>query len=139
MILSSHTKLLAHFGLAYSHDFLGRSAGRDSFVIWTHNMKNITVHTAFTPAGAPTNETAQQGMYDTTYSRYSESSHNSPAITLDAGVQWHEAYAAADAAGRVLVGGVSADGSVGAAGGWMQGGGHSALAPTYGLGQSMPS
>lgn len=51
-------------------------------------------------------------------------------------MQWHEAYDAADAAGRVLVGGVSAGGSVGAAGGWMQGGGHSALSPTYGLGTS---
>lgn len=56
-------------------------------------------------------------------------------MTLEAGVQWHEAYAAADAANRILVGGVSAGGSVGAAGGWLLGGGHSVLSPYYGLGK----
>ncbi|EIW73963.1 hypothetical protein CONPUDRAFT_170409 [Coniophora puteana RWD-64-598 SS2] len=56
------------------------------------------------------------------------------AFTLEAGVQWSEAYAAANATGRVLVGGLSAGGSVGAAGGWIQGGGHSALSSNYGLG-----
>ena len=58
-----------------------------------------------------------------------------PALTLGAGVQWHEAYDAAHAKSLVVVGGLSAGGSVGAAGGWMQGGGHSALSPTYGLGR----
>ena len=57
-------------------------------------------------------------------------------VTLGAGVQWHEAYAAVNARGRDIVGGVSAGGSVGAAGGWVQGGGHSILSPTYGLGMS---
>lgn len=33
----------------------------------------------------------------------------------------------------MIVGGISAGGSVGAAGGWLLGGGHSALSPTYGL------
>ncbi|CAL1695780.1 unnamed protein product [Somion occarium] len=98
------------------HDFLGRSAGRGSFVIWTHHMKNITVHDTFTPFGGRKNE------------KYSQ------AITLGAGVQWHEAYDAANGANRTLVGGLSAGGSVGAAGGWLLGGGHSALSPTYGLG-----
>jgi hypothetical protein len=32
------------------------------------------------------------------------------------------------------VGGISSGGSVGAAGGWLLGGGHSALSPNYGLG-----
>ncbi|KAI0711904.1 FAD-binding domain-containing protein [Cerioporus squamosus] len=98
------------------HDFLGRSDGRGSFMVWTHNMKNITVHSSFTPMGASTNESYED------------------AITLGAGVQWHEAYAAANASGRVLVGGASAGGSVGAAGGWLLGGGHSALSPSFGLG-----
>ena len=57
------------------------------------------------------------------------------AITLEAGVQWHEAYSAANASGRVLVGGASPGGSVGAAGGWLLGGGHSALSPSFGLGE----
>ncbi|EIW74307.1 FAD-binding domain-containing protein [Coniophora puteana RWD-64-598 SS2] len=97
------------------HDYIGRSAGRGALMVWTHNMKNITHDGSFVPEGAPPNET-----YD--------------AFTLEAGVQWFEAYAAANATGRVLVGGLSAGGSVGAAGGWIQGGGHSALSSNYGLG-----
>jgi len=56
------------------------------------------------------------------------------AVTLGAGVQWHEAYDAVNQYDRMMVGGASLGGSVGAAGGWLQGGGHSALSPTYGLG-----
>jgi len=59
------------------------------------------------------------------------------AITLGAGVQWHEAYDAVNQYGRMMVGGASLGGSVGAAGGWLQGGGHSALSPTYGLGMAV--
>ncbi|KAH9945279.1 FAD-binding domain-containing protein [Epithele typhae] len=98
------------------HDYLGRSNGRSSFLLWTHNMKNITIHPTFTPAGAPKNET-----YDF-------------AITLQSGVQWFEAYNAVTAVNRTIVGGASPGGSVGAASGWLLGGGHSALSPSYGLG-----
>ncbi|KAH9856494.1 FAD-binding domain-containing protein [Lenzites betulinus] len=98
------------------HDYFGRSDRRGSFVIWTHHMKNITVHTSFLPAGAPDNVTGEH------------------AITIGAGVQWHETYAAVNASGRSIVGGVAAGGSVGSAGGWPLGGGHSALSPTFGLG-----
>ena len=55
-------------------------------------------------------------------------------MTLGAGVQWEAAHTAATAANRLLVGGLSPGGSVGAAGGWLLGGGHSALSPSYGLG-----
>ena len=58
-------------------------------------------------------------------------------MTVGAGVQWYEAYAAADAHGRVLVGGLSAGGSVGAAGGWIMGGGHSTFSSRLGLGTSL--
>ena len=60
--------------------------------------------------------------------------HVTPAFTFEAGVQWAEAYAAAKQHKRVIVGGFSSRGSVGAAGGWVAGGGHSAMAPNYGLG-----
>ena len=53
-------------------------------------------------------------------------------------MQWHEAYDAAEQRNRVIVGGVSAGGSVGAAGGWLSGGGHSPIAPNYGLGTPSP-
>lgn len=56
-------------------------------------------------------------------------------MTLGAGVQWIEAYAAAGAHNRFIVGGISQDGSVGAAGGWVLGGGHSAFAGKFGLGK----
>ncbi|KAJ3515976.1 hypothetical protein NMY22_g14312 [Coprinellus aureogranulatus] len=97
------------------HDFLGRSAGRDSFMIWTHRMKNITIHDSFVPFG----QSGTDGV---------------EAVTLGAGVQWFEVYAAVHAQGKTIVGGVSTNGTVGAAGGWPLGGGHSALAPTFGFG-----
>ena len=60
-----------------------------------------------------------------------------PAFTFGAGVQWIEAYKAAREHNRAIVG--AASGSVGAAGGWLAGGGHSAIAPNYGLGMSNSS
>ncbi|EFI26725.1 FAD binding domain-containing protein [Coprinopsis cinerea okayama7 len=80
------------------HDLLGRSTGRGAFLVWTHHMKEIKVSNDFVPLGACSSE------------RYE-------GITLGAGVQWSEAYRAAHEAGRTLVGGISAGGSVGAAGG----------------------
>ncbi|KAK2462839.1 hypothetical protein APHAL10511_005151 [Amanita phalloides] len=97
------------------HDYLGRSMARGAFMIWTHNLKDIAYDDNFVPDGG-------------------SSKHTFKALTLGAGVQWHEAYAAAESHRRIVVGGASSGGSVGAAGGWIQGGGHSALAPKYGLG-----
>ncbi|KAH7921107.1 FAD-binding domain-containing protein [Leucogyrophana mollusca] len=97
------------------HDFTGRSAARNSFMIWTHHLNNITLNPTFVPEGAPAMET-----YD--------------AITIGSGVIWNDAYNAVAAQGRMLIGGISAGGSVGAAGGWLQGGGHSAFSPLHGLG-----
>ncbi|KAF9262895.1 FAD-binding domain-containing protein [Marasmius fiardii PR-910] len=97
------------------HDFLGRSTARNAFLLWTHHMKNITYNDTFVPVGGPGNKTYK-------------------ALTVGAGVQWHEAFDAAEQNGRFVVGGPSGGGSVGAAGGWVQGGGHSAWAPLHGLG-----
>ncbi|KAF5371347.1 hypothetical protein D9758_004186 [Tetrapyrgos nigripes] len=97
------------------HDYLGRSAAKGAFMIWTHHLKNITANSAFVPDGAPESDT-----YNT--------------LTLQSGVQWFEAYDAAQENGRTIIGGLSAGGSVGAAGGWISGGGHSAFAPQHGLG-----
>ncbi|KAF9011812.1 hypothetical protein BDQ17DRAFT_1503458 [Cyathus striatus] len=97
------------------HDYLGRSAGRGGFMLWTHHLKNITSNPSFVPDG---------GSPSATFN----------AITLGAGVQWHEAYDAAQEVGRFLVGGLSGGGTVGAAGGWVMGGGHSAFASRHGLG-----
>jgi len=34
------------------HDYLGRSAGRGGFLLWTHHLKNLSYDEAFVPQGA---------------------------------------------------------------------------------------
>jgi FAD/FMN-containing dehydrogenase len=58
------------------------------------------------------------------------------AATIGPGVQWRDAYEFIHTYNRTLVGG-SCD-TVGAAGGWVLGGGHSPLTPFYGLGAKIP-
>lgn len=93
------------------HDYLGRSAARDSLLVWTHNMREIVVHDAFVPTGAP----AGSGV---------------PAITLGAGTRWLEAYQALAPLGRFVQGGGCT--SVGAAGGFTQGGGFGSFSKRFG-------
>jgi len=62
-------------------------------------------------------------------------SYSISAVTFGAGVQWNEAYDFVDQQGRFVVGGISVGGSVGSAGGWVMGGGHSAFSPSLGLGK----
>jgi FAD/FMN-containing dehydrogenase len=52
------------------HDYLGRSRAAGSLMIWTHRMREVTVHDGFVPAGSPT---GQAGV---------------PAITVGAGTRW---------------------------------------------------
>ena len=47
------------------------------------------------------------------------------AVTFGAGVQWREAYGFVQKQGRFIVDGICLGASVGAAGGWVMGGGHS--------------
>jgi hypothetical protein len=58
------------------------------------------------------------------------------AMTIGAGVQWRDAFLAAQSNGRVLAGGVCD--TIGASGGWVLGGGHSILSGKYGLGKCRP-
>ena len=97
-------------------------------------MKNITYNATFVPQGAPSNET-YQGTIFCLYQILVEA--HFPiiiAVTVGAGVQWHEAYETVNQFGRMMVGG--SVGSIGAAGGWLQGGGHSPLSPSHGLGMA---
>nr|WQM87385.1 FAD-linked oxidoreductase [Xylaria grammica] len=89
------------------HDYMGKSTGEYALSIWTHYMK------------------------ETSYIQYRSSYYNGPAIRLGAGVQVEEAYVAANAYNSLVVGG-DCD-TVGVAGGYLQGGGHSALSSQYGL------
>jgi FAD/FMN-containing dehydrogenase len=92
------------------HDYLGRSSAPGSLLIWTHRMREITVHDAFRPAGAD--------------------SPGVPAISVGAGTRWLEAYQAVAGHGRYVQGGGCV--SVGAAGGFPQGGGFGSLSRRYG-------
>lgn len=63
---------------------------------------------------------------------YSDSTYSGPAYKLGAGVQGFDALEATRSKGHVLVGGECP--TVGLAGGYTQGGGHSALSTNFGLG-----
>ncbi|RAH43074.1 FAD-dependent oxidoreductase [Aspergillus brunneoviolaceus CBS 621.78] len=89
------------------HDYMGKSTGAGGLSIWTHHLKNITVHD------------------------YSSPHYTGPAVTIGAGVQGEEVYAALHKSNLIVVGGECA--TVGPAGGYTQGGGHSALSSHYGL------
>jgi hypothetical protein len=91
------------------HDYAGKSTGKGGLSLWTHNLNS----TQFIPT------------YESPY-------YTGPAIKLGAGVQGFEAYAAANATGHRIVGGVCP--TVGIAGGFSLGGGHSILSNIHGMG-----
>lgn len=88
--------------------FLGKNTGRGALGLWTHKLDSIEIVTEF-----------------------ASPSYTGPAIKLGAGVQAHAAYQAAHAAGYRVVGGTCP--TVGLAGGYTQGGGHSVLTSLYGM------
>jgi FAD/FMN-containing dehydrogenase len=95
------------------HDYLGRSSAPDSLLLWTHKMRRITMHEAFVARGCP----ATPGL---------------PAVTLEAGTRWLEAYQEVTVKhGRYVQGGGCT--SVGAAGGFLQGGGFGSWSKKYGI------
>ena len=95
------------------HDFLGRSTAPESLQILVNGMKDIDLVDDFVPAGA------------------SNGDGEGPAVTIAAGVAVHELYAAVAAKRRVAVGGSFQ--TIGVAGGYIQGGGHSPIGTWKGL------
>ncbi|KAF1817328.1 FAD/FMN-containing protein [Eremomyces bilateralis CBS 781.70] len=95
------------------HCHLGRSSGKGGFSIWTHNMKGRDWQDSFVPKDAPA---GTSGI---------------PAVTLQAGEQWRDIYIDGSERNRIVVGGSAR--TVGAAGGYLTGGGHSPFAHFYGL------
>ncbi|ERF73336.1 hypothetical protein EPUS_08278 [Endocarpon pusillum Z07020] len=89
------------------HDYNGKSTGAGAIGIWTHHMKDIEIMD-----------------YESPY-------YVGKAMKMGAGIQGFEAYRAADAVGLLVLGGECP--TIGLAGGYTQGGGHSALASKYGL------
>ena len=90
------------------HDYLGRSAGEGSLGLWTHNLNEIS------------------------FLNYSSPAYTGPAVKLGAGVEFRQLYEETTANGLMAVGGGCP--TVGAAGGWPQGGGHGPLGASFGLG-----
>ncbi|KEY73156.1 hypothetical protein S7711_09595 [Stachybotrys chartarum IBT 7711] len=90
------------------HDFLGRSTGAGALAIWTHNLKSID------------------------FTQWSDKYYKGPAVKVGAGVLGYEILEAANAKGLAVVSGECP--TVGLAGGFTQGGGHSALSTQFGLG-----
>ncbi|KAJ5465250.1 uncharacterized protein N7458_000936 [Penicillium daleae] len=90
------------------HDFQGRSTGAGTLSVCTHNMKRIKVLD------------------------WNDAYYNGKALTVGAGVQGFDALEVAHAAGLTVVSGECP--TVGLAGGYTQGGGHSALSTVFGLG-----
>lgn len=97
------------------HDFLGRSTAPSSLQIFTGNMKGIVLADNFVPA-VPTGTAPPRGVR---------------AVTVDAGVQLGELYEYLGSKGAMVVGGFSS--TVGMAGGYIQGGGHSAMGWLHGM------
>jgi FAD/FMN-containing dehydrogenase len=95
------------------HDYLGRSCAPDSLLLWTHAMRRVIVSEVFTPADAP-----------------SDAERDFPAVTVEAGTRWLEVYRALLPHRRLALGGGCT--TVGAAGGFIQGGGFGSFSKVYG-------
>ncbi|KAJ5771956.1 FAD binding domain protein [Penicillium odoratum] len=90
------------------HDYNGKSTGAGALSVWTHHLKDIEIRD------------------------WKDENYTGKAFRLGAGVQGIEAYEAAHKHGLRMVGGECP--TVGLAGGYSQGGGHSSLSSKYGLG-----
>ncbi|KAI0269395.1 hypothetical protein BC834DRAFT_626099 [Gloeopeniophorella convolvens] len=97
------------------HDYAGRSAGKGGFAIWTHGIQGISRNASFVPSGCNASTIPPQDS-----------------VTMGTGTQWETVYEFANNNSIIIVGGNA--GHVGAAGGWVQGGGHSVLSQSFGMG-----
>ncbi|QRW25840.1 FAD-binding domain protein [Rhizoctonia solani] len=95
------------------HDYKGRSSAPNALTLWTHNIKYINYNAKFQPDSC-------------------SSVAATPAVTYGAGQDLASLYQFAEDNGLTFLGGT--DKTVGAAGGWVQGGGHGMLSNTLGLG-----
>lgn len=89
------------------HDYLGRSTGAGALAAWTHYLKDVKVVD------------------------WDDGAFKGKALRVGAGVQGFEILDAAAREGLVVVSGECP--TVGLAGGYLQGGGHSALSTKFGL------
>ncbi|KAF7121857.1 hypothetical protein CNMCM5793_009411 [Aspergillus hiratsukae] len=90
------------------HDFNGKSTGAGALGIWTHNLKDIEY-----------------------MENYKSARYSGPAVKMGAGVEVFEIYRKGKELGFTAVGGECR--TVGVAGGYVLGGGHSPMSSIYGL------
>ncbi|KAL4801828.1 hypothetical protein BDV18DRAFT_70148 [Aspergillus unguis] len=100
------------------HDYSGRSSAPDSLALWMHNLQ---------PAIELDEEFVAEGCDPST-----DANSTGPAVTFGAGQQFGSLYEFVQEHGYRVVGGSSL--TVGAAGGWITGGGHSLLSNELGMG-----
>ncbi|KAL6716011.1 hypothetical protein ACLMJK_006973 [Lecanora helva] len=91
------------------HDYLGKSTGKGSLNLWTHNLKSTQV-----------------------IKQYKSGYYQGAALKIGAGALGADAQSTAHGAGLRILGGSCP--SVGIAGGYSQAAGHSVLSSEYGLG-----
>ena len=96
------------------HDYLGRSSAPDSLLVWTHKMRRVAVEDAFVPRGCPSERPTV------------------PAVTVEAGARWIDAYDEVTVKHHRYVQGGGCT-TVGAAGGFLQGGGFGSWSKKYGI------
>ncbi|TKX25952.1 FAD-binding domain-containing protein 8 [Elsinoe australis] len=113
--VSEGVKFAKKFNLRLSvkntgHDFLGRNLGLGSLSIWTYGLQGIEVLDNWFPTGAPKVYGAK----------------GAKVVRYGTAIQFGQLYDAAKK-GNVTV-------TVGAGGGWQQGGGHGRLSNNFGLG-----
>ncbi|KAK5992006.1 Bifunctional decalin synthase calF [Cladobotryum mycophilum] len=90
------------------HDYLGKSTGKGSLSLWTHGLDSVNV-----------------------IPHYVGSTYKGPALKMGSGTLAGTAYTIAHNHGYQVIGGTCP--TVGLAGGYTQGGGHSLLSSRYGL------
>ncbi|KAI0064553.1 FAD-binding domain-containing protein [Artomyces pyxidatus] len=91
------------------HDYLGRSTQKNSLLLWTQHLKDISFTDSFIVNKV----------------------NLGSAVTVGSGVGLHALYNASKVQGKMIVGGSAV--TVSAAGGYVQGAGHSAFSPLFGL------
>ena len=94
------------------HDYLGRSTARDALLVWTHDLREVEVEDHFVPSGCKLAAV--------------------PAVRVAAGARWLDVYREVTGKhGRYAQGGGCT--TVGAAGGFLQGGGFGSWSKKYGI------
>ena len=99
------------------HSFVGRSNAPNSLLVWTHRMRDVRLVEGFRPQGCSADDVTAH------------------AVSIEAGARWAEVYESVTVkGGRFVLGGGCT--TVGAAGGFLQGGGFGSWSKKFGTSAS---